>query len=71
MSQPLPKRGQLDVVPLVLADFRAREQQGIATYGTTLQTFNGRDALQDLYEELMDACLYIKQVIEERKEMTK
>ena len=71
MSQPLPKRGKLDVVPLVLADFRLREQQGIATYGTTLQTFNGRDALQDLYEELMDACLYIKQIIEERKEMTK
>jgi hypothetical protein len=43
-------------------------QKGIQTYGIPLQAFNGRDALQDLYEELLDACCYLKQYIEEQNE---
>jgi hypothetical protein len=42
--------------------FLAREQKGIETYGTTLQPFNGRNAKQDLLEELLDACQYAKQI---------
>ena len=42
--------------------FLAREQKGIATYGTPLQPFNGRNAKQDLLEELLDACQYAKQI---------
>ena len=34
-------------------------------YGTGLQTFNGRDALIDLYQELMDAVMYLRQLIAE------
>ena len=47
---------------------RGYELAFIADYspGTALQPFNGRDALRDLYEELLDACTYIRQVIEER-----
>jgi hypothetical protein len=67
MSQPAPKpNGSRPIGELVLADLRERMAQGIATYGVPLQAHNGRDALRDLYEELLDACLYIRQVIEER-----
>lgn len=52
---------------MVMADMAARMEQGKATYGTYLQPFNGRDALQDLYEELLDACVYLRQLIEERR----
>lgn len=47
---------------VLVPDFLARQEKGIETYGTTLQPFNGRDALQDLYEELLDACQYTKQL---------
>lgn len=52
---------------LVIADMAKREKVGIARYGTSLQIFNGRDALRDLYEELLDACCYVRQAIEERQ----
>lgn len=39
-----------------------RNQQGIETYGTSLHTQNGRDALQDLVEELADAYMYVTQL---------
>lgn len=51
---------------MVRADLEHREAVGVARYGTCLQPFNGRDALRDLYEELLDACVYIKQVMVER-----
>lgn len=66
-DQPLPvPNGELDVQSQVIADIEARRQVGISRYGTALQPFNGRDALRDLYEELLDACCYIKQVLIER-----
>lgn len=42
--------------------FLARRQKGIDTYGTPLQPFNGRDARQDLMEEILDACAYARQI---------
>lgn len=51
---------------LVIADMQARDKEGLRKYGTRLQPFNGRDALVDLYQELLDACVYIRQEIEER-----
>lgn len=62
---PTPNDG-LHIADLVIADMAARKQHGIATYGVALQAFNGRDALRDLYEELLDACVYIRQLMEER-----
>jgi hypothetical protein len=38
-------------------------------YGKTLQTFNGRDALTDAYQESLDLCMYLRQMIEERNQM--
>lgn len=55
------------IAPLVYGDLEARVKQGLQTYGEVLTTNNGRDALWDLYEELLDACMYIRQAIEERK----
>jgi hypothetical protein len=54
------------VVDLVVADMRERKALGVQRYGVALQPGNGRDGLRDLYEELLDACCYIRQVIEER-----
>lgn len=36
-------------------------------YGMRLQAFNGRDALQDLKEELLDGLAYLTQIQEETK----
>lgn len=55
------------VQDLVIADIEARKQVGIRKYGTVLQPFNGRDALMDLYQELLDAAVYIRQVLEEQR----
>ena len=64
-NQPLPTPGQEDVTPVARELFgimlAERERKGIATYGTTLQTHNGRDVLQDLLEELIDAWQYAVQ----------
>lgn len=50
----------------VIADLEARKQIGLKSYGTLLQPHNGRDMLQDLYEELLDACCYVKGAMIER-----
>lgn len=66
-SQPLPIVNDApDVQLAVIADIRARREIGIKRYGTALQPHNGRNALLDLYEELLDAAMYVKQrLIEE------
>lgn len=66
-DQPLPiKNDAPDIQSQVIADIEARRQVGIARYGTALQPHNGRDALRDLYEELIDAAMYTKQLMVER-----
>ncbi len=66
-TQPAPKKTEgAHIADLVCVDIRYRKEQGIKKYGTPLQAGNGRDALQDLYEELLDACQYLKQAIIER-----
>jgi len=45
----------------IIQDLEVRERKGIETYGDTLHSFNGRDALWDLYEELLDALQYAQQ----------
>ena len=51
---------------LVIKDMQARDQLGRERYGSHLQPFNGRDALVDLYQELLDAAAYCRQLIFER-----
>src|SRR4051812_28246964 len=65
-SQPLPREGFQDVTPEVILDLRERTRRGIRTYGKPLQTHNGRNALQDAYEEALDLAQYLKQTLMEQ-----
>ena len=67
-KQPNPiKNKNKPIVDLVIADMKERKKQGIKTYGVALQAFNGRNALQDAYEEALDLAMYLKQAMEENK----
>jgi hypothetical protein len=67
-SQPLPTPNDRPAVQdMVIADIQARRELGVRRYGTSLQAFNGRDALRDAYEEALDLACYLRQVIEERE----
>lgn len=65
--KPTTEEGSVTVLPHVLADLKARADWGLAKYQTYLHTHNGRDALVDLYQELLDAVMYIKQALLERE----
>ena len=61
-SQPMPTvHDAPDIQSQVIADIEARRLVGISRYGTALQPFNGRNALQDAYEEALDLAMYLKQ----------
>lgn len=70
-DQPMPVAGTEDVTPvargLFLTMLLEREVKGIETYGRSLQTHNGRDALRDLMEELIDGWQYAVQASLERE----
>lgn len=69
MTQPAPTpNASPPIWEQIVADMIARDEMGRRKYGTPLQAGNGRDALQDLYEELLDAVAYTKQAILERNE---
>jgi hypothetical protein len=66
-EQPLPTPNTYPIIQdLVMADMAKRLDLGVIRYGTGLQPFNGRDPLRDLYEELLDACNYVRQLMYER-----
>lgn len=66
IAQPMPgNHAGYEVLPLVISDLRARAAAGLLKYGTALKTGNGRDALVDLYQELLDAAMYARQRIAE------
>jgi len=53
--------GRAPALSRLLRDMSERDQVGRARYGTPLQPHNGRDALVDLYQELLDAGAYAGQ----------
>lgn len=66
--QPDP-RGAGDVVlGLVLKDLIDRSEMGRSKYGTLLRTGNGRDALWDAYQEVLDLAMYLRQELREQWE---
>ncbi len=68
-QQPLPTFDPR-VTPtheLVIDDMRTRAEHGLAKYGAPLQPHNGRNSLQDLYEELLDATQYAKNELRRRE----
>lgn len=67
-DQPMPvKNDSPPIQDLVIADIQERKRVGIERYGTLLQALNGRDALVDTYQEILDGAQYIRQEIEERR----
>lgn len=56
------------VLPEVIKDLKARVRKGEAEYGEPLTTHNGKKALQEAYEEIMDLCLYLKQQLMEMED---
>ena len=66
IQQNKPQKGGKDIYPLLIQDINERVKFGQSKYGTPLQSNNGRDALVDAYQEAIDLCLYLRQLIEER-----
>ena len=66
--QPPPTLGHQRVLDVVLDDIQDRAEAGRKKYGCYLETHNGRDPLWDLYQELLDAVMYIRQELLEREE---
>lgn len=61
-SQPMPTINTAeDIKSAVIRDIELRRELGIKRYGTALQPNNGRNALQDAYEEALDLAMYLKQ----------
>ena len=48
---------------LVVADMKGRNQFGWEQYGGPLTTNNGMWSLKDLYQEILDACVYTKKAL--------
>lgn len=68
MINPPPTPNQSRPVwELVIEDMQERDRMGRALYGTALQANNGRDSLQDAYEEALDLAVYLRTEIENRK----
>lgn len=66
-DQPLPiVNDSSDIQSMVISDIVKRRELGIQRYGTALQAHNGRDMLQDAYEEAIDLAIYLRGCIEER-----
>lgn len=68
--QPVRGPGGVKITPLVIEDLKARDEHGREKYGGPLVTNDGRDSLNDLYQEILDAAQYCKklelELIEER-----
>lgn len=66
--QPRPKNRKADpaVWDLVIADMRDRDKVGKKRYGVRLKPHNGRRALVDAYQEILDLAVYLRQEIYER-----
>ena len=68
-EQALPVAGGQSVTDALIELLRQRQAKGVATYGRSLETFNGRDATRDLKEELIDALQYTMQWEMERTQL--
>lgn len=62
-----PHTGNTRVLDSVLSDLKTRAEMGKQKYGHYLETQNGRNSLQDAYEECLDLCMYLKQRILEEE----
>jgi hypothetical protein len=58
----------MDIADQVIEDIKKRKVMGKKKYGVPLRANNGRNALQDAYEEAQDMTLYLKQKLVEEEE---
>ena len=65
LPSPIPMVDATDVAELVKKDIELRVQHGEEEYGQRLHPFNGRDALIDAYQEVLDLAMYLRQAIYE------
>lgn len=66
-SQNVPNGLGVDITTLVIKDLNDRAILGEKNYGERLKAHNGRDGLLDAYQEALDLCVYLRQVLEERE----
>lgn len=67
-NQPPPiSTDEVPTVDKVIADLETRKATGIQKYKVPLQPSNGRDSMQDAYEEALDLCVYLKNEILRRE----
>lgn len=66
-QEPDPKDGKESITDAVMKDLRDRREAGIKKYGTELESYNGRNALVDAYQEGLDLVMYLRQCISEGK----
>lgn len=59
---PTGNEALVDDQQLLIDDIQERRQIGIARYGQGHRPFNGRDTLQDLYEEQLDLLVYLRSI---------
>jgi hypothetical protein len=64
-APPQPSDGPR-VVDLVIADLLKIQEHREAKYGFPLRARNGRNGLQDAYEEAIDLAMYLKQCLIEQ-----
>lgn len=62
----MPKIGQKKILDLVVQDLVDRAEMGKVKYGRYLESDNGRNALMDAYQEALDLCMYLRQLLEEQ-----
>lgn len=62
---PIPHGNGDDIATLVQQDIERRAQVGEKKYGERLMANNGRNALVDAYQEALDLCMYLRQLISE------
>lgn len=60
-----PKGSGRRIVELVQEDLEARSKEGLRKYGEPLKANNGRNALIDAYQEVLDLACYLRQRLEE------
>ncbi|MGL4249294.1 MAG: hypothetical protein ACRCR1_01340 [Aeromonas sp.] len=66
--QPAPSGSGNPILGMVLADLTNRALEGKEKYGEPLKANNGRKPLWDAYQEALDLCMYLRQMIEEQKQ---
>lgn len=67
-DQQLPSGGQQEVQQALINVIAARRELGIRKYGQRVMTYNGRSALRDAWEEVIDLAVYLTQMMLEAGE---